>query len=45
MWTKNILKTDLFENDDHTTTLGEFIQTQIQIDWWLLHFQISPVYC
>ena len=45
-WTENILKTELFENDDVTIITWfpwpRIPQTQIQNDRWLLRFQTSP---
>ena len=49
VWTENILRTLLLENDDVTTIMWfpwpSFPQTQIQNDRLLLRFQISLVYC
>ena len=47
MWTQNILKMELYENDKVTIFMWfpcpTFPQTQIKHDRWLLRVQISPV--
>ena len=49
MWTENILKTELFENDDISLVTSfpcpSFVQTQIQNGRWLMCRQISPALC
>ena len=40
VWTKNILKTDFFENNNFTCTIVQVFQIQIQIGQWV---QIPPV--
>ena len=49
VWTENILKTELLENDDVTMITWfpwvSFPQTQIQNDRWIFWFQIPPTLC